>query len=102
MAALRTHPGNWRPANPHAEGNVGKPGLFPQSVLRPVRAALTDHLRGGEDAGRDNIFVIAPIFGFFAIPRGYQHRMLIRGILSVIVVCGNIIGLGGPIVYQDH
>ena len=33
----------------------------------------------------DNIFVIALIFGFFAIPRAYQHRVLFWGILGVIV-----------------
>ena len=32
----------------------------------------------------DNVFVIALIFGFFAIPRQYQHRVLFWGILGVI------------------
>jgi tellurite resistance protein TerC len=48
----------------------------------------------------DNIFVIALIFGFFAIPREYQHRVLFWGILGVIVLRGIMIGLGATLV--DH
>jgi len=46
----------------------------------------------------DNIFVIALIFSFFAIPRKYQHRVLFWGILGVIVLRGIMIGLGASIV----
>ena len=46
----------------------------------------------------DNIFVIALIFGFFAIPREYQHRVLFWGILGVIVLRGIMIGLGATLV----
>ncbi len=46
----------------------------------------------------DNIFVIALIFGFFAIPREYQHRVLFWGILGVIVLRAIMIGLGAAIV----
>lgn len=50
----------------------------------------------------DNIFVIALIFGFFAIPREYQHRVLFWGILGVILLRGIMIGLGATIVDQYH
>lgn len=50
----------------------------------------------------DNIFVIALIFSFFAIPREYQHRVLFWGILGVIVLRGIMIGLGATIVAQYH
>lgn len=50
----------------------------------------------------DNIFVIALIFGFFAIPRQYQHRVLFWGILGVIVLRGIMIGLGATIVENYH
>ena len=46
----------------------------------------------------DNIFVIAMIFGFFAIPRKYQHRVLFWGILGVIVLRAIIIGLGAVLI----
>lgn len=50
----------------------------------------------------DNIFVIALIFSFFAVPRQYQHRVLFWGILGVIVLRGIMIGLGATIVAQYH
>jgi tellurite resistance protein TerC len=50
----------------------------------------------------DNIFVIALIFGFFAVPRMYQHRVLFWGILGVIVLRGIMIGLGATLVAQYH
>ncbi|EAV42390.1 transporter [Stappia aggregata IAM 12614] len=46
----------------------------------------------------DNVFVIAVIFSFFAIPKQYQHRVLIYGILGVIVLRGLMIGAGTAIV----
>ncbi len=46
----------------------------------------------------DNVFVIALIFGFFAIPRQYQHRVLFWGILGVIVLRAIMIGLGAALV----
>jgi tellurite resistance protein TerC len=48
----------------------------------------------------DNIFVIAMIFGFFAIPREYQHRVLFWGILGVIVLRAIMIGLGATLVAE--
>jgi tellurite resistance protein TerC len=48
----------------------------------------------------DNIFVIALIFSYFAIPRQYQHHVLFWGILGVIVLRGIMIGLGAALVTQ--
>ena len=48
----------------------------------------------------DNVFVIALIFTFFAIPRQYQHRVLFWGILGVIVLRALMIGLGATLVSQ--
>ena len=48
----------------------------------------------------DNVFVIALIFGFFAIPRQYQHRVLFWGILGVIVLRALMIALGAALVSQ--
>ncbi len=48
----------------------------------------------------DNVFVIALIFGFFAIPRQYQHRVLFWGILGVIILRAIMIGLGATLVSQ--
>jgi tellurite resistance protein TerC len=48
----------------------------------------------------DNVFVIAMIFGYFAIPREYQHRVLFWGILGVIVLRAVMIGLGATLVAE--
>lgn len=48
----------------------------------------------------DNVFVIALIFTYFAIPRQYQHRVLFWGILGVIVLRALMIGLGAALVSQ--
>lgn len=48
----------------------------------------------------DNVFVIALIFSYFAIPRAYQHRVLFWGVLGVIVLRGLMIGLGAALVAQ--
>jgi tellurite resistance protein TerC len=46
----------------------------------------------------DNVFVIATIFSFLAIPRQFQHRVLFWGILGVIVFRAIFIGLGAALV----
>jgi len=48
----------------------------------------------------DNVFVMAMILGFFAIPRRYQHRVLFWGILGVIVLRALMIGLGTALLQQ--
>ena len=48
----------------------------------------------------DNVFVIALIFSFFAVPRLYQHRVLFWGILGVIVLRAIMIGLGATLVSE--
>ncbi len=46
----------------------------------------------------DNVFVISLIFGFFAIPRKYQYRALVWGILAVIILRGLMIAIGAELV----
>ena len=48
----------------------------------------------------DNVFVIALIFSYFAVPRIYQHRVLFWGILGVIVLRGIMIALGATLISQ--
>jgi tellurite resistance protein TerC len=48
----------------------------------------------------DNVFVIAMIFGYFAIPRALQHRVLFWGIIGVIVLRAIMIGAGAALVSQ--
>lgn len=48
----------------------------------------------------DNVFVIAMIFAYFAVPRVHHHRVLFWGILGVIVLRAIMIGLGAALVEQ--
>lgn len=46
----------------------------------------------------DNVFVISLIFGFFAIPRKYQYRALVWGIIGVIILRGIMIAIGAELI----
>ena len=50
----------------------------------------------------DNLFVISVIFTSCAVPREYQHRVLIWGIIGVIVLRGIMIGVGAALVHHFH
>jgi tellurite resistance protein TerC len=48
----------------------------------------------------DNIFVIAMIFSFFAVPPMYQHRVLFWGILGALLMRGTMIGVGAALIMK--
>ncbi len=48
----------------------------------------------------DNIFVIALIFSFFAVPAKYQHRVLFWGILGALIMRGGMIFLGAGLILE--
>jgi tellurite resistance protein TerC len=48
----------------------------------------------------DNIFVIALIFAFFAVPAKYQHRVLFWGIIGALIMRGGMIGLGAGLILK--
>ena len=50
----------------------------------------------------DNVFVISLIFSYFAIPRMYQYRALLWGIIAVIVLRGAMIAAGAALVEQFY
>jgi tellurite resistance protein TerC len=50
----------------------------------------------------DNIFVIAMIFGFFAVPPIYQHRVLFWGILGALLLRGAMIAIGARLIAEFH
>lgn len=50
----------------------------------------------------DNIFVIALIFSYFAVPAMYQHRVLFWGILGALVMRGAFIAAGAYALEQWH
>jgi tellurite resistance protein TerC len=50
----------------------------------------------------DNVFVIAMIFAFMAVPRLYQHRVLFWGILGALVMRGVMIAVGAELIARYH
>ncbi len=45
----------------------------------------------------DNLFVIAVVFRFFAVPAAQQHRVLFWGILGALVMRGGMIAVGAAL-----
>ncbi len=50
----------------------------------------------------DNIFVFVMLFGYFAVPKQYEHRVLFWGILGALVMRGIFIGVGAYVLEQFH
>ena len=50
----------------------------------------------------DNIFVITMLFGFFAVPDIYQHRVLFWGILGALAMRAAMIALGTALIAEFH
>ncbi len=46
----------------------------------------------------DNVFVFAIIFGYFAVPREYQHRILFYGVLGALVFRAVFIAAGSVLI----
>ena len=46
----------------------------------------------------DNVFVWAVIFGYFAVPRQYQHRVLFYGVVGALIFRGIFIALGSVMI----
>ena len=83
-------------------------GLAPDDVdglPNDGRSATIKYLTGyvvEKSLSVDNIFVIAMIFSFFAVPAIYQHRVLFWGILGALVMRGVMIGIGAALIHEFH
>jgi len=67
------------------------------------REALLKYLTGyiiEKSLSVDNVFVIAMIFGFFAVPPQFQHRVLFWGILGALVMRGLMIAAGARLIAE--
>ncbi|HEX6183899.1 MAG TPA: TerC family protein [Pyrinomonadaceae bacterium] len=77
------------------------PGFDPQAAA--WRAAL-EFLTGyvvEKSLSVDNIFVFVLVFGYFAIPAKYQHRVLFYGIIGALVLRAAFIAVGSALM-QYH
>ncbi len=50
----------------------------------------------------DNIFVFVLIFTYFQVPKKYQHRVLVWGIIGALIMRGIMIGVGVALVERFH
>jgi tellurite resistance protein TerC len=50
----------------------------------------------------DNIFVFVLIFTYFQVPRKYQHRVLVWGIIGALILRGVMIWIGVALVERFH
>lgn len=67
------------------------------------REAVNQYLTGylvEKSLAIDNIFVIALVFAFFAVPARYQHRVLFWGIVGALILRGSMILVGGQLIMQ--
>jgi TerC family integral membrane protein len=69
------------------------------------RQAALEFLAGyliEESLSVDNVFVIALIFGHFAVPAEYQRRVLFWGILGALVMRLTLILMGAALLHRFH
>ncbi len=69
--------------------------------LEAARQYLTGYVVE-KSLAMDNIFVIALIFAFFAVPARYQHRVLFWGIIGALLMRGGMILLGAGLILEHQ
>ncbi|MBL8885495.1 MAG: TerC family protein [Phycisphaerales bacterium] len=85
----------------------------PEAIKSGAELIVSGEVRGAEAAKQylvgyvvekslamDNIFVIALIFAYFAVPAKYQHRVLFWGIIGALVMRGGMIFLGAGLILK--
>ena len=80
---------------------VDKSPDYPEGRINDGRSAVLKYLTGyvvEKSLSVDNVFVIAMIFSFLAVPAIYQHRVLFWGILGALVLRGLMIGVGARLI----
>jgi tellurite resistance protein TerC len=76
---------------------------FPDGRANDARSATLKFLTGYVielSLSIDNVFVIAVLLGYFAVPRIYQHRVLFWGILGALVMRGAMIAIGARLIAE--
>jgi tellurite resistance protein TerC len=84
-----------------AERYTSIPGFDPDGQ---AKASALEFLTGfvvEKSLAIDNIFVFAVVFGYFGIPKMYQHRVLFWGILGALIFRAIFIAMGS-VLMQYH
>jgi TerC family integral membrane protein len=80
---------------------MGSPGFDPQAAARLVSLEFLTGYVIEKSLSVDNIFVFVLIFGYFAVPAKYQHRVLFYGILGALIFRAIFIAMGAALM-QYH
>jgi tellurite resistance protein TerC len=82
---------------------VDRSVAHPTGLVNDGSAAVVKYLTGYVvelSLSVDNMFVIAMLFRFFAVPPAYQHRVLFWGILGALAMRGVMIALGARLIQE--
>ena len=82
---------------------VDRSAAFPNGRINDGWSAFLKFITGyvvEESLSVDNVFVIAMLFQYFAVPRLYQHRVLFWGIIGAVAMRGVMIAVGAQLVAQ--
>lgn len=82
---------------------VDRTAGMPDGVINDGPTAVVKYLTGyvvEQSLSVDNMFVIAMLFRFFAVPAIYQHRVLFWGILGALMMRGVMIVLGARLIAE--
>jgi tellurite resistance protein TerC len=70
------------------------PGFDPQAAAGRVGLEFLTGYVVEKSLSVDNIFVFVLVFGYFAVPSIYQHRVLFYGIIGALIFRGVFIAMG--------
>jgi len=82
---------------------VDRSAAFPDGRINDGWSAFLKFITGyvvEESLSVDNVFVIAMLFQYFAVPREHQHRVLFWGIIGAVAMRGLMIAIGAQLVAQ--
>ena len=86
---------------PQDERLMAMPGFDPRAAAWLVSLEFLTGYVVEKSLSVDNIFIFVMVFGYFAIPAKYQHRVLFYGILGALVFRGIFVALGSALM-QYH
>ncbi len=82
---------------PRDQRLIGLAGFNPEAAAQQVGLEFLSGYLVEKSLSVDNIFIFVLVFGYFAIPQKYQHRVLFFGILGALVSRSIFIAMGAAL-----
>jgi tellurite resistance protein TerC len=73
---------------------LAQPGFNPEAAAKQSALEFLTGFVVEKSLAIDNIFIFAVVFSYFAIPKMYQHRILLWGIIGALIFRGLFIAMG--------